>query len=661
METFEKLGLAGLVIVSLLLGLFFIQPPEHVPTGEAPYRNYTAEEKAQFGSVAIGEFTHQVLNSSGSVIFTRELKSRVVGNSLPDCDIIDCDYVIEINCSQDVVLSMPDFAGAYDISDATQTSVFHSETEEVAVEVPHYDTVEGFDENGSAITQSIQNGTDTVMENQTIENTTDILCDAGSSHNITIRSHKSSPSTSVDVWDSAYGIQFHDAAWWNASWNYKIAVQVNSTVTSNLTNFPKSISINTSNGTFWNASNCANVRFLNSTEDGLLNFNLNNANSTYCGNATNNATFFAGLNLANSSLGNTTFYIYGGNLGAVSGENAQALYRNASYVGVYHLETNGTQTDKSGYNNLAQNMTYCPQVQMTWGGGINFTGNCNFQNITPSSLPIGDGNATFEIWQNTNNTSGTYEAVLAYGNGGSTNQDREYLVKGATECSSGQKMMFSQYGTMFCSGFSSLGGYFAGIRTGNNAIKLRQNLTDNATNATQVMNTVLGKLSIGSYEMSNISNLTNTSIDEVRIRNVTDTNDWLTALVSATALVGPVVSNTNITAVLGTGINTIDFRPVAASSSNVFAVNESASVPLFNVTSLLGGVQNISMNISPAITGFTVFCANDSAMSAPTTLSASLQNVTPIAGMANIGIWCMANFSNPIPVTQTYNIDVEGR
>ena len=113
-----------------------------------------------------------------------------------------------------------------------------------------------------------------------------------------------------------------------------------------------------------------------------------------------------------------------------------------------------------------------------------------------------------------------------------------------------------------------------------------------------------------------------------------------------------------LSVVYGTGIATLQFRPIHAFATNVQPVNQTASVPLFNVSVNTAGTYPVNISQTPAITGFTVRCAPNYNKTGLVTLNITSQWISDIVNPATVGIWCWADFSNPMPTSQSYNITV---
>jgi hypothetical protein len=106
----------------------------------------------------------------------------------------------------------------------------------------------------------------------------------------------------------------------------------------------------------------------------------------------------------------------------------------------------------------------------------------------------------------------------------------------------------------------------------------------------------------------------------------------------------------NLIANFSSGITRISFQPISATSSNVAPVNQTGTLPLFNVTN--GGSTVIPVLIShyPPLDGFLIKCSTGNSPYSAMALDATNQTIVNLTGGNNTGIWCWADFNAP-PVT----------
>lgn len=136
------------------------------------------------------------------------------------------------------------------------------------------------------------------------------------------------------------------------------------------------------------------------------------------------------------------------------------------------------------------------------------------------------------------------------------------------------------------------------------------------------------------------------------VTNSTWSSSWANA--SSTNVT---VTNGTLNATFGTGINRIRFTPVHAYQTGVEPVNQTSTMPLFNVSASSAGDYSVSISTSPVITGFTLKCAPYYNKSGIVTLTATAQSIVNFTYPPVQSIWCWADFSNPT-VGLAYNISV---
>lgn len=348
--------------------------------------------------------------------------------------------------------------------------------------------------------------------------------------------------------------QTSSAAWWNTAWSYAIAIDVNTTVASNLTNFPAKVSLSTSNSTLWNTTTCTNVRFVDTTNTTSLLYDLDSSAAVFCGNATNNATFWVLGNWTGGAL--NRIYAYLGNIAAASGENEVTVWRNANYIGVYHMNENTTGTgannginliDSAAYNNMTTNWTKvnndappksdCPLMVNQIGYAINFTGACAFTSDTATGYGAFKSAKTQSVWTEVNAYSNN-EPIMGIYNSGET---REWVMK---ELTSGQMAMWN-FGTdlTFTPYLSSVGyeGY-ASLSFDGTQTHSAYNGSTSSTGTFALQTGNAAKVQIGNLMFYN-EVLNGMTIAEARFRNETSTADWLTSEAKQTASIGQLESN----------------------------------------------------------------------------------------------------------------------
>jgi hypothetical protein len=132
--------------------------------------------------------------------------------------------------------------------------------------------------------------------------------------------------------------------------------------------------------------------------------------------------------------------------------------------------------------------------------------------------------------------------------------------------------------------------------------------------------------------------------------NITTEQNWSCA---SRILNGSLFSSRNFSAnvtvssvSLCPAVNAVFFAAAHAFQSNVPATNQTSG-GLYCVANTAASAVNISMYVTPVISGLQIYCANNSAGGNQITLNATGQNVTSIGANQNGAVWCWANFNNP--------------
>ncbi len=361
----------------------------------------------------------------------------------------------------------------------------------------------------------------------------EFLAQAGRTYVVGIDYVRSDVNDSADLVPSFFGEDLDAWAWWNASWNYSIPIILNNTWANaeSLTNFPARVRLPTSNSTLWNTTTCTNVRFVDVTNSTILPYDLDSANATFCGNATNNAIFYISVNLTANTT--TKIFAYLGNTGAPSGEQQQTVWQLGNYISVYHAYDGGAwMLDATGRNNVSNQPTYggdCSRVSVINGmptrsvnGKASATG-CVLVNKSLIGMPANLSDISISLWAKIIVDGGTVLS-LSYSDG-----------RGANFYGNGTHIHFND-GNTYQNGVSGYGNnldFFA--LTYNNATGTRRvfhNASYNTDATAQKFPSssyswlAIGSVNpVGGYESYGVQG----NISEIRIRNATSTRGWLWA------------------------------------------------------------------------------------------------------------------------------------
>lgn len=299
-----------------------------------------------------------------------------------------------------------------------------------------------------------------------------------------------------------------------------------------------------------NQSACTNIRFTTSDNSTFLNYDLDSNSPIFCGNETNNATYWVSGNYAGGAL--TRIYAYLGNIGAASGESETAVWRAANYISVFHMNENSTNAqknitliDSSGYYNATSNYTVdnietsgrdnCQLVIGNTGFEINYTGGCALKIQNAVGFPSSSNGFTMSVWYRKyglTSVAQTYGIQLATSGKG---------LGFKTEISQAELKLWD-----YTADPTFIPSMNASITGGEAYLALRRNETGKFS---AFDGSIYGSASYGetlSYNRGTIgynwgyteNSATNKSETEIRLRNESSTADWLAAEYSQNALVG---------------------------------------------------------------------------------------------------------------------------
>ena len=422
---------------------------------------------------------------------------------------------------------------------------------------------------------------------------------ASSSGKFDIYAHRGSPAE-VIAYPSLIYVQLDP--WWNSTWGHLIPFDINTTVASSLTNFPAMVNINTSNSTLWNTTTCTNVRFLDSTNTSTLNYDLDSNSSIFCGNATNNATFWVSGNYTGGAL--TRIYAYLGNVNATSGENKASTW--GDYESVWHFsEASGNYTSATASQHnmteqgtITRTSTNCPfgscfssaaagyltdTIYAALNSPADITMSC-YANITglnsagSGTHPLLSNKATMDNWLLYDN-SAAFKAAMYSTN--SHLQSAALMSLNMTYMLSGR--ITGNVGTVFINGsnVTSPATFTYGNANGN-CYHIGANAGPACTNANERFRG---------------------TIDECRISFVNRTNDWITAEYAQFATIGaqesaplptspPLYIKTEIVSYNGTNI-TYNFTGIVINNGTTTITNTNVSL-WANNTLLTSIIANIT-------------------------------------------------------------------
>lgn len=176
--------------------------------------------------------------------------------------------------------------------------------------------------------------------------------------------------------------------WWNASWKRRRKVTFdNSTVASNLTDFPVLVKITSATVDYSQTQNSGqDLRFIDSDNATVLSYEIEKWDEA------GTSLVWVKVPQVNASSNTDHIYMYYGNAAAPAGQSASAVWSNG-YLAVYHFIENAATTNISDSTSNAR--TLSPS-----GGGSNPTQDTT-TSVTGNSIRFPGGTAKF--MQNTSN------------------------------------------------------------------------------------------------------------------------------------------------------------------------------------------------------------------------------------------------------------------
>lgn len=346
-------------------------------------------------------------------------------------------------------------------------------------------------------------------------------------------------SFQADVIPTFDGVRYPEYAWWNATWQYRAPCYVNTTVASSLADFPVYCVVDTSALIAVGKMNtsCQDLRIVNASET-ALSYEIEN------GTCNTTATIIWARIPATNASGNTTLYAYYKADGVSDGQNASGVWIPGNYASVYHFGSNATLIDSTGHNNLANDTATCIYRNnlTALGGEIDFKNNCYYHKNSPINLATGTGNSSETVFMRSGGlTAGnSWDAIYDYGTASSGNA-RGLVLKSGTFAD----YRYDTYSNTWGSGIAvDITNTFDKMNlnwNGTNTTFTFKNssLSTKATGTVTISNTGSTFLYVGATGWSSATQkITNATISEVRLSNVSRTADWINAEINQTYAMG---------------------------------------------------------------------------------------------------------------------------
>lgn len=319
----------------------------------------------------IADYSYQTTLKNGTALATDTVKNSInkATNTMLDCDILTCDYKVEITAKQALTFDATTLKGKYSGWGASVQKIFYQDTKQEERTRPIYGTEKQeqctTDNKTSTktcenVTVQVETGTETYYETVGFENTAITTPFAKDEKRIyVIRFVKDSPYRNVDIYHEIYGQERKDAAWWNSTYNYKKQINItNWNCTASFCQFPIYAWFNAT------TTNGSDIRVLNSAETGELGFwredgwNYTNASGNLWVNASNQTSviyvYYGATGVADKTSVDNTF-LFGEDFGAATFNASKIIAQGAGTAGI--ADGKAFAYEASNYESLKINST----------------------------------------------------------------------------------------------------------------------------------------------------------------------------------------------------------------------------------------------------------------------------------------------------------------
>lgn len=187
-----------------------------------------------------------------------------------------------------------------------------------------------------------------------------------------------------------HNVKVNEWAWWNDSWSYKREINITGGATA-LTNFTAFVKLTYADNL--DANSNTSLRFLNSSESGELDFDIDYINSSEIG-------VWVKIPELNPGEANNTIYVYYGNAAASSGESVATW---SDYAAVWHFQQDWldeTSNNRDLTNYTATSPTYSSAG--AFGGAYDYETETGVELYNNTAFTTYDFSvSTISIWANT--------------------------------------------------------------------------------------------------------------------------------------------------------------------------------------------------------------------------------------------------------------------
>ena len=572
-------------------------------------------------------------------------------NYFMDCRLFTCQGVFAVTTNKDTYINPGTFYAiaepAYEEVDYNGAFVYEEYnitiTENVYVTVLTNTTVEVCNNQTGkckyekrTVEKQVQNGTNSsnITLGKWISTQNGYLLKQGMQYRIMLNFSRTE-LLETDLVIYAFGEELAQLAWWGTSL-YKRQLNITSGVNSTNLDFPAFAIVDTA--TLISAGkmrpHCEDLQMANGSDEADISEEV-----VHCNSATTEV-YMRIPGMYNSSIVNSVYMHYGDST-STNDTDDMDVWRPAGYKSVFHIEDNGTVLfDSSGHMNLTRMAaaSNCALVSTAYGYGINFTNDCVYNNTVVSftHLPQGNNQTTVTIFSITGTSYvNEYESLMAYGTAG---QHKMFIpnIRYSWPAWTNTYVLSTyqaDWNTAVARTEGSLVKTFWMLNTTHKLFKRGTDTTLTLAYTTANVGNTL--FSVGANYGAEIEKAQNSTITEIRIRNVTSTNDWILAEQLQGYVVGAEETNAPI-------VQFVSPTPVNGTNNFTYGM-------VFNFTSSTN-MSNCSIEIDGTNKTGTRSSDNLSCSYAPSYAEHIFNNSYDVIGWANVsGTYYATNETRVIP------------
>ncbi len=316
--------------------------------------------------------------------------------------------------------------------------------------------------------------------------------------------------------------------WWNSSWLNRKVIMLNAKdISTDLTDFPVLIKLNSSNIDYSKTKNAGeDIRFIDS--DGtVLSYEIE------LWDESGDSLIWVKIPQLNSGIFNDYITMYYNNTSASDAQDASSVWSNG-YAGVWHMKENpGGSSPQildstSNANNGTSNgtMTSSNQVAGIVGYATTFDGVDDYIDIgTGSSINLTGTSATVSMWTKNNVTPAQFDTLFTKVSSTSWNTGYGMFYNGASTINF---FVNSYTGNVATANIAPTSwNYVSGVYNGTNILMYVNGVsgTSDSYSGNITSGALSGRISQGGSNAYNVNGI----IDELRVSSVARSSDWIKA------------------------------------------------------------------------------------------------------------------------------------